>query len=209
MWLKLTHRQSVNTQRGWQTLELVRIKCILLKIRRSRQSRQATKRKHLKIHSSKQICLIIIELVASRLCLVRDKCLLPWLTWTEKELCNVSQSYFTARKFSIMWTLERLLWVSSGVSFWTLRKHPVLTTEADKDFFFKCFLTNTFQWTTNSTNTRTMILRTISKFFKCQNNFQWRNFTPSLNEDITKFLDTYCNINLYVSTTVFITQGNM
>ena len=29
-----------------------------------------------------------------------------------------------------------------------------------------------------------------------------------LNEDITKCLDTYCNTNLYVSTTVFITQGN-
>ena len=31
----------------------------------------------------------------------------------------------------------------------------------------------------------------------------------SVNEDITKCLDTYCNTNLYVSTTVFITQGNM
>jgi len=31
----------------------------------------------------------------------------------------------------------------------------------------------------------------------------------NLNEDITKCLDTYCNTNLYVSTTVFITQGNM
>ena len=30
----------------------------------------------------------------------------------------------------------------------------------------------------------------------------------NLNEDITKCLDTYCNSNLYVSTTVFITQGN-
>ena len=30
-----------------------------------------------------------------------------------------------------------------------------------------------------------------------------------LNEDITKCLDTYCNTNLYLSTTVFITQGNM
>jgi len=30
-----------------------------------------------------------------------------------------------------------------------------------------------------------------------------------LNEDITKCLDTYCNTSLYVSTTVFITQGNM
>ena len=30
-----------------------------------------------------------------------------------------------------------------------------------------------------------------------------------LNEDITKCLNTYCNTNLYVSTTVFITQGNM
>ena len=30
-----------------------------------------------------------------------------------------------------------------------------------------------------------------------------------LSEDITKCLDTYCNTNLYVSTTVFITQGNM
>jgi len=30
-----------------------------------------------------------------------------------------------------------------------------------------------------------------------------------LNEDITKCLDTYCNTNLYVSTTVYITQGNM
>jgi len=29
-----------------------------------------------------------------------------------------------------------------------------------------------------------------------------------LNEDITKCLDTYCNTNLNVSTTAFITQGN-
>ena len=29
-----------------------------------------------------------------------------------------------------------------------------------------------------------------------------------LNEDIMKCLDTYCNTNLYVSTTVFITLGN-
>jgi len=29
-----------------------------------------------------------------------------------------------------------------------------------------------------------------------------------LNEDIMKCLDTYCS-NLYVSTTVFITQGNV
>ena len=29
-----------------------------------------------------------------------------------------------------------------------------------------------------------------------------------LNENITKCLDTYCNTNLYVSTTIFITQGN-
>jgi len=29
-----------------------------------------------------------------------------------------------------------------------------------------------------------------------------------LNEDITKCLDAYCNTNLYVSTAVFITQGN-
>ena len=31
----------------------------------------------------------------------------------------------------------------------------------------------------------------------------------NLNEDIMKCLNTYCNTNLYVSTTVFITQGNM
>jgi len=31
----------------------------------------------------------------------------------------------------------------------------------------------------------------------------------SLNEDIMKCLDAYCNTNLYVSTTFFITQGNM
>ena len=31
----------------------------------------------------------------------------------------------------------------------------------------------------------------------------------NLNEDITKCLETYCNTNLYVSATVFITQGNM
>ena len=37
----------------------------------------------------------------------------------------------------------------------------------------------------------------------------WFGRIPSLNEDITKCLDTYCNTNLYVSTTVFITQGNM
>ena len=30
-----------------------------------------------------------------------------------------------------------------------------------------------------------------------------------LNEDITKCLNTYCNTNLYVSTTVFITVGYM
>jgi len=30
-----------------------------------------------------------------------------------------------------------------------------------------------------------------------------------LNEDITKCLDTHCNTNLYVSTTVLITQGNV
>ena len=30
-----------------------------------------------------------------------------------------------------------------------------------------------------------------------------------LNEDITKCLDTCRNTNLYASTTVFITQGNM
>jgi len=30
-----------------------------------------------------------------------------------------------------------------------------------------------------------------------------------LNEDITKCLDTYCNTNLYVSTTVFIKLDNM
>ena len=29
-----------------------------------------------------------------------------------------------------------------------------------------------------------------------------------LNEDITKCLDTYCNNNLYVSTTVFIIHTN-
>ena len=34
-------------------------------------------------------------------------------------------------------------------------------------------------------------------------------FVGFLNEDITKCLDTYCNTNLYVSTAVFITQGNM
>ena len=34
-------------------------------------------------------------------------------------------------------------------------------------------------------------------------------FSNSLSEDFTKCLDTYCNTNLYVSTTVFITQGNM
>jgi len=31
----------------------------------------------------------------------------------------------------------------------------------------------------------------------------------TLNEDITKCLDAYCNTNLYVRTTVFITQGTM
>jgi len=34
-------------------------------------------------------------------------------------------------------------------------------------------------------------------------------YAANLNEDIKKCLDTYCNTNLYVSTTVFITQGNM
>jgi len=38
------------------------------------------------------------------------------------------------------------------------------------------------------------------------------NTVPSytnLNEDITKCLNAYCNTKQYVSTTVFITQGNM
>jgi len=37
----------------------------------------------------------------------------------------------------------------------------------------------------------------------------WLGCILSLNEDITKCLDTYCNTNLYVSTTVFVTQDNM
>ena len=54
-----------------------------------------------------------------------------------------------------------------------------------------------------------MLVYTVYVYYLSMYGIPFTVYSCIFNEDITKCLDTYCNTNLYVSTTVFITQGNM